>query len=167
MCSDDYWPLYHLRRFATRMHVLFVDDLNYEESVLALKRMRQSCFPNEFDPPSSSESHPPPSTDPESTDTTTPAESTNEGKEGGGYTTGTAPKERDIFSETVAKVGGRLGFLNKVARHRDMHEMADHLLRVEKASLLSQIGLIADHDEDVMDEVRFPLLRPLDLFPLP
>ncbi|KAF7428731.1 hypothetical protein PC9H_007961 [Pleurotus ostreatus] len=112
--SDDYWPFYHLRRSATRMHVLSIYDLNYKESVHALKRMRQSD-------------------DQETTPT----------------------KKRDVFSEIVAKVGGRLGYLNKVARHKDMHEMADHLLSVEKASLLSQIGLIADHDDDVMDEQKW------------
>lgn len=32
--------------------------------------------------------------------------------------------------------------------------MADHLLNVEKANLLSRIGLIEDCDDDVMDEVR-------------
>lgn len=31
MYSDDYWPFYHLRRSATRMHVLSIYDLNYKE----------------------------------------------------------------------------------------------------------------------------------------
>ena len=35
-----------------------------------------------------------------------------------------------------------------------MGEMARHMLSVEKAWLLSQIGLIPDCDDDVMDEVR-------------
>lgn len=34
-----------------------------------------------------------------------------------------------------------------------MEEMAEHMLRVEKGWLLSQIGLIPDCDDDVMDEV--------------
>ncbi|KAJ8489576.1 hypothetical protein ONZ45_g13541 [Pleurotus djamor] len=60
-----------------------------------------------------------------------------------------------IFASIVQKIGGRLAYLNKVARHRDMHEMADHLLQVEKAWLLSQIGLINDCDDDVMDEQKW------------
>lgn len=39
-----------------------------------------------------------------------------------------------------------------------MEEMAGHMLHVEKGWLLSQIGLIPDHDDDVMDEVSSPPL---------
>lgn len=141
------------------MHVLSIYDLDYKESVHALKRMRQSCFPDDFTSPS-----PQPSPVPTSPSTSTDAsdasksesgQSTDEDTQHDGSNKAAAnAKKRDIFSEIVAKVGGRLGYLNKVARHKDMHEMADHLLSVEKASLLSQIGLIADHDDDVMDEVR-------------
>jgi hypothetical protein len=56
--------------------------------------------------------------------------------------------------EAVSIVGGRLLYLNKVSKARDMAEMARHMLSVEKAWLLSQIGLIPDCDDDVMDEVR-------------
>jgi hypothetical protein len=57
------------------------------------------------------------------------------------------------YREVVDIVGGRLAYLNRVARHTDMLGHARHLLEVEKAWLLSQIGLIPDHDDDVMDEV--------------
>ena len=71
----------------------------------------------------------------------------------------------------MSLVGGRLSYLNKVARSKDMIGMARHLLEVEKGWLLSQIGgyrhslldymylktdfagLIPDCDDDVMDEV--------------
>ncbi|KAF4598672.1 hypothetical protein EYR40_007028 [Pleurotus pulmonarius] len=155
--SDDYWPFYHLRRTATRMHVLSIYDLNFKESVHALKRMRQSCFPDEFAPPQPSTStfastdHPNTS-ESESTDVSQQPDGDEEDKT---VDVSSSSKKRDIFSEIVAKVGGRLGYLNKVARHKDMHEMADHLLSVEKASLLSQVGLIADHDDDVMDEQKW------------
>lgn len=57
------------------------------------------------------------------------------------------------IEEAVSIVGGRLLYLNRVSKTRDMTEMAKHLLDVEKAWLLSQIGLIPDCDDDVMDEV--------------
>lgn len=61
-----------------------------------------------------------------------------------------APKTLD---RVISLVGGRLSYLNRVSRARDMEEMADHMLHVEKGWLLSQIGLIPDCDDDVMDEV--------------
>ncbi|KAF9031203.1 hypothetical protein BDZ89DRAFT_1091397 [Hymenopellis radicata] len=64
----------------------------------------------------------------------------------------TAP---DDIQSIVQLVGGRLSYLNKVARNKDALEMAKHLLDVEKAWLLSQIGLIVDCDDDVMDEQKW------------
>ncbi|KAJ7287228.1 hypothetical protein C8J57DRAFT_579886 [Mycena rebaudengoi] len=55
----------------------------------------------------------------------------------------------------VSIVGGRLSYLNKVSKSKDMVDMARHLLAVEKAWLLSQIGLIPDCDDDVMDEQKW------------
>ncbi|GLB37737.1 hypothetical protein LshimejAT787_0407880 [Lyophyllum shimeji] len=57
--------------------------------------------------------------------------------------------------EAVSLVGGRLSFLNRVAKAKDMVGMANHLKSVEKAWLLSQIGLIPDCDDDVMDEQKW------------
>jgi len=57
--------------------------------------------------------------------------------------------------EAVSIVGGRLSYLNKVSKSRDMVDMAKHMLSVEKAWLLSQIGLIPDCDDDVMDEQKW------------
>ncbi|KAF5380356.1 hypothetical protein D9615_004695 [Tricholomella constricta] len=42
-----------------------------------------------------------------------------------------------------------------VAKAKDMVDMANHLKSVEKAWLLSQIGLIPDCDDDVMDEQKW------------
>ena len=58
------------------------------------------------------------------------------------------------MEEATAIVGGRLSYLNRIARARDMVSMAKHMLAVEKGWLLSQIGLIEDCDDDVMDEVH-------------
>ncbi|EIN06689.1 hypothetical protein PUNSTDRAFT_136530 [Punctularia strigosozonata HHB-11173 SS5] len=55
----------------------------------------------------------------------------------------------------IGLVGGRLAYLSKVAKARDMEEYAQHMLDVEKGWLLSQIGLIPDCDDDVMDEQKW------------
>ncbi|KAI3619795.1 hypothetical protein WG66_002655 [Moniliophthora roreri] len=59
----------------------------------------------------------------------------------------------------VSIVGGRLSYLNKIAGSRNVKEMADHLLKVEKAWLLSQIGFIVDCDsnDNAIDEVELAL----------
>ncbi|KAJ7496937.1 hypothetical protein FB451DRAFT_208088 [Mycena latifolia] len=62
---------------------------------------------------------------------------------------------QSTVEEAVSIVGGRLSYLNKVAKSKDMVEMAKHLLAVEKAWLRSQIGLIPDCDDDVMDEQKW------------
>jgi len=61
----------------------------------------------------------------------------------------------DIIKEAVSVVGGRLSYLSRVSKARDMMEMANHLRIVEKGWLLSQIGLIRDLDDDVMDEQKW------------
>ncbi|KAJ7686484.1 hypothetical protein B0H17DRAFT_1160607 [Mycena rosella] len=63
--------------------------------------------------------------------------------------------QSSIVDEAVSIVGGRLSYLNKVAKSKDLVEMAKHLLAVEKAWLRSQIGLIPDCDDDVMDEQKW------------
>ncbi|EEB87187.1 hypothetical protein MPER_15565, partial [Moniliophthora perniciosa FA553] len=65
------------------------------------------------------------------------------------------PADRSEIKEAVLIVGGRLSYLNKIARSKQVKGMADHLLKVEKAWLLSQIGLIVDCDDDVMDEQKW------------
>jgi len=59
----------------------------------------------------------------------------------------------DKIKEVISVVGGRLSYLSRISKSRDMMDMAEHLLRVEKGWLLSQVGLIEDCDDDVMDEV--------------
>ena len=61
----------------------------------------------------------------------------------------------ESFKKTVGIIGGRLAYLGKVAKAKEMVEHAEHMLAVEKAWLQSQIGLIEDCDDDVMDEVCF------------
>ncbi|VDC00320.1 unnamed protein product [Peniophora sp. CBMAI 1063] len=68
----------------------------------------------------------------------------------------TLPTEpKTVVEEATSIVGGRLSYLNRIARARNMVDMAKHMLAVEKGWLLSQIGLIRDCDDDVMDEQKW------------
>ncbi|KZP27612.1 hypothetical protein FIBSPDRAFT_948523 [Athelia psychrophila] len=67
----------------------------------------------------------------------------------------TESSDKESILEAVSKVGGRLLYLNRVSKARDMVGMARHMLRIEKGWLLSQIGLIPDCDDDVMDEQKW------------
>jgi len=60
----------------------------------------------------------------------------------------------ETVREAISIVGGRLSYLSRVSKARDMLDMANHLKTVEKGWLLSRIGLIRDCDDDVMDEVK-------------
>jgi hypothetical protein len=69
------------------------------------------------------------------------------------HTTPHAPTPPSELKEALTIIGGRLSYLTKVTRAKDVKEAAELLLEVEKQWLLSQIGLIPDCDDDVMDEV--------------
>jgi len=71
------------------------------------------------------------------------------------YNAGRSSVDSDDLKLAVSYVGGRLAYLNKVSKAKDMVGMARHLLEVEKQWLLSQIGLIPDCDDDVMDEQKW------------
>jgi hypothetical protein len=60
----------------------------------------------------------------------------------------------ETLTQSISILGGRLAYLNRVSKAKDMVEMARHMLAVEKGWLLGRIGLIQDCDDDVMDEVR-------------
>ncbi|KAH8828391.1 hypothetical protein DL96DRAFT_1174418 [Flagelloscypha sp. PMI_526] len=62
---------------------------------------------------------------------------------------------QSIFKEVVSMVGGRLAYLSKVTKSHDMIAAAKSMLDIEKAWLLSQVGLIVDCDDDVMDEQKW------------
>ncbi|KIJ65921.1 hypothetical protein HYDPIDRAFT_27136 [Hydnomerulius pinastri MD-312] len=64
-------------------------------------------------------------------------------------------EDEATVDKAVSLIGGRLAYLSKVSRSRDMLESAQELLYGEKAWLLSQIGLIPDCDDDVMDEQKW------------
>ncbi|TFY65435.1 hypothetical protein EVJ58_g1978 [Rhodofomes roseus] len=65
------------------------------------------------------------------------------------------PTDPEDLHDTVSIVGGRLSYLSRVSKYANMREHARHMLAVEKAWLLSLVGLIPDCDDDVMDEQKW------------
>ena len=66
------------------------------------------------------------------------------------------PKETDdVLREVVAIIGGRLAYIRKVSKAVDMIKHARNMLTVEKAWLLSQIGLAPNCDSDALDEQKW------------
>lgn len=61
----------------------------------------------------------------------------------------------DKLQEALSFTGGRLSYINRVCRADNFVAHAADLVAKEKGWLLSQIGLIDDCDDDVMDEVRY------------
>jgi hypothetical protein len=61
-----------------------------------------------------------------------------------------------ILEEVYDKIGGRLTFLNRVAKSKDMIKTCDEICRVEKTWFLNQCGLLGmDMDDDVMDQQKY------------
>jgi len=109
--SDDFWPVWALRKNANRMHVVTMSDLSAPDSLRALTYLRKLAIGKVEDPA--------------------------------------------ILKEAISLTGGRLSLLNRMARDPDMVAFANNHVQSEKAWMLSQIGLIPDHDDDVMDEQKW------------
>ena len=71
------------------------------------------------------------------------------------YPPGEPIEDNDTFNRVISRIGGRLSFLGKLAKARDLESYAEEMVQREKGWLGSLIGLIPDHDDDVMDEVCF------------
>ena len=63
--------------------------------------------------------------------------------------------DEKTLTEALSYVGGRLSHISKLVKTPKMEETARNMVDREKGWLLSQIGLIPDHDDDVMDEVSY------------
>ncbi|KAI6111969.1 hypothetical protein EDD16DRAFT_1485254 [Pisolithus croceorrhizus] len=63
--------------------------------------------------------------------------------------------DQSTIDQTVTLVGGRLSYLSHMAQMEDMLRGARDLVDWEREWLLSQIGLIPDCDDDVMDEQKW------------
>ncbi|BFZ63843.1 hypothetical protein YB2330_004980 [Saitoella coloradoensis] len=68
------------------------------------------------------------------------------------------------FGETVSEpeltkvwklVGGRLQFLNRIAKEEDMLQAAKDINEMEKTWLWNRCSMIEDHDDDVMDQQKY------------
>ncbi|PCH35614.1 hypothetical protein WOLCODRAFT_156317 [Wolfiporia cocos MD-104 SS10] len=65
------------------------------------------------------------------------------------------PAPPSALRDAAQTAGGRLAHLTKLARAPDVRRHADELLQRERAWLLSEVGLIPDCDDDVMDEQKW------------
>lgn len=69
------------------------------------------------------------------------------------------------LSEVYDLVGGRLAFLNRVAKSADMMATCQHILDSESRWLLNQCWILgADMDDDVMDQQKWAVSRDLIAF---
>ncbi|KAF2865258.1 hypothetical protein BDV95DRAFT_507657 [Massariosphaeria phaeospora] len=64
--------------------------------------------------------------------------------------------EDSILEEVYDKIGGRLTFLNRVAKSRDMVVMCDKICSMEKTWFLNNCGILGEEmDDDVMDQQKY------------
>jgi hypothetical protein len=62
----------------------------------------------------------------------------------------------EILEEVYNRVGGRLTFLNRVAKSQDMLATCDNIVDVEKRWFLNQCWILgAEMDDDVMDQQKY------------
>ncbi|KAI1505168.1 hypothetical protein F5X99DRAFT_416244 [Biscogniauxia marginata] len=63
---------------------------------------------------------------------------------------------RSILEEVYDRVGGRLSFLNKVAKSQDMFATCDEIKEIEKTWFLNQCWILGSNmDDDVMDQQKW------------
>ena len=62
----------------------------------------------------------------------------------------------ETLSEVYERVGGRLSFLNRVAKSDDMLKTCDEICRTEKTWFLNQCWILGEPmDDDVMDQQKY------------
>lgn len=70
------------------------------------------------------------------------------------------PTHPDILEKVYQKVGGRLAFLNRVAKSPDMLKTCDDICRTEKTWFLNQCWILGEEmDDDVMDQQKYAVSR--------
>ncbi|KJZ76810.1 hypothetical protein HIM_03687 [Hirsutella minnesotensis 3608] len=63
---------------------------------------------------------------------------------------------QDQLGEVYDRVGGRLSFLNRVAKSKDMLATCDHIIDTEKKWFLNQCWILgSEMDDDVMDQQKW------------
>ncbi|OTB06400.1 hypothetical protein M426DRAFT_55165 [Hypoxylon sp. CI-4A] len=66
------------------------------------------------------------------------------------------PGDASILEEVYNRVGGRLSFLNRVAKSRDMLATCDRIKDIEKTWFLNQCWILgSEMDDDVMDQQKW------------
>ncbi|TIA70091.1 hypothetical protein E3P77_00300 [Wallemia ichthyophaga] len=120
--SDDYWVLDKLKKNANRMKILSVHDLQRDDAIRAMRRMRKTAYNYNIDTKLVRSL-------PDLTD--------------------------DVYEQVYSLIGGRMSHISHISREVDILGAARQLIQTEKAWLLSQIGLIPDMDDDVMDEQKW------------
>lgn len=64
--------------------------------------------------------------------------------------------QESILQEVYDKIGGRLTFLNRVAKSQDMIEKCDVICKMEKIWFLNNCAILgAEMDDDVMDQQKY------------
>jgi hypothetical protein len=62
----------------------------------------------------------------------------------------------EVLAEVYNRVGGRLTFLNRVARSKDMLTTCEDILDIERMWFLNQCGILGETmDDDVMDQQKY------------
>ncbi len=74
---------------------------------------------------------------------------------------------QSVLEEVYEKIGGRLTFLNQVAKSRDMIIKCDHICEMEKTWFLNNCGILGEEmDDDVMDQQKYAVCLPKSFVPL-
>ncbi|KUI72040.1 hypothetical protein VM1G_07572 [Cytospora mali] len=69
----------------------------------------------------------------------------------------------DMATQVYDRVGGRLTFLNRVAKSTNMLETCKHIMEVEKTYFLNQCWILgAEMDDDVMDQQKWAVRQGSD-----
>lgn len=72
----------------------------------------------------------------------------------------------DLATKVYDRVGGRLSFLNRVAKSHDMLKTCDDIKEVEKTYFLNQCWILGEEmDDDVMDQQKWAVRQPLSSSP--
>jgi vacuolar-type H+-ATPase subunit E/Vma4 len=70
-----------------------------------------------------------------------------------------------ILEEVYNQVGGRLTFLNQVAKSKDMLATCANIINIERRWFLNQCWILgAEMDDDVMDQQKYAVYHPLSSY---
>lgn len=76
--------------------------------------------------------------------------------------------DKTILEEVYDRVGGRLTFLNRVAKSKDMLDTCNAIIETEKRWFLNQCWILGmEMDDDVMDQQKYAVCLLILLTPLP